>query len=73
MTEDVLKGKWKQLRGEIRKQWGKLTDDDLDIVGGETERLVGVLQERYGYTRQRAEEELTRFLRGSGESREISR
>lgn len=73
MTEDILKGKWKQLRGEIRKQWGKLTDDDLDTVEGETERLVGVLQERYGYTRQRAEEELGRFLRGSGESRETSR
>ncbi|NLD71634.1 MAG: CsbD family protein [Chloroflexi bacterium] len=73
MTEDILKGRWKQLRGEIRKQWGRLTDDDIDALEGESDRLLGVLQERYGYSRQRAEEELSRFLRGSDESREASR
>jgi uncharacterized protein YjbJ (UPF0337 family) len=55
MNWDVVKGQWKQLRGEARKQWGKLTDDDWDQINGEREKLVGRLQERYGWTRDEAE------------------
>ncbi len=54
VNRDVLMGKWKQLRGKARQQWGKLTDNQLDQVGGDYERLVGVLQENYGYTREKA-------------------
>ena len=43
-----IKGNWKQFKGEVRKQWGKLTDDDLDYIKGEREKLVGRIQERYG-------------------------
>lgn len=57
MNNDVFEGKWKQVRGEVKVWWGKLTDDDLDKVEGNYEKLVGLLQEKYGYTREQAEEE----------------
>lgn len=62
MNEDILQGKWKQLQGEIQKQWGKLTDDDIDIVEGNYEKLIGRIQERYGWQRARAEREVDDFL-----------
>lgn len=62
MNEDILKGKWLQLRGAVRKQWGKLTDDDLDQVNGDMDRLAGIVQERYGYTREEADREVNRFV-----------
>jgi uncharacterized protein YjbJ (UPF0337 family) len=61
--DDILEGKWKQIRGKVKEWWGNLTDDDLDRVEGKSERLLGLLQEKYGYTRQRAEDELNRRLR----------
>jgi uncharacterized protein YjbJ (UPF0337 family) len=57
MDSNVFKGKWKQLKGETKKQWGKLTDDDLDVINGEKDKLVGKIQERYGHTKDAAEEE----------------
>jgi uncharacterized protein YjbJ (UPF0337 family) len=57
MNNDVFEGKWKQMRGQAKEWWGKLTDDDLDKVNGKLEQLIGLLQEKYGYTRQQAEEE----------------
>lgn len=57
MNEDILKGKWKQLKGNMRKMWGKLTDDDVDQINGSYETLVGKIQERYGHTREAAEKE----------------
>ena len=51
MNADVMKGKWKQMRGEVKKWWGDLTDDDLDRIEGERDKLIGRLQERYGYAR----------------------
>ena len=62
MNSDVLKGKWTQLKGEIKSQWGKLTDDDLDRVSGDFEKLAGRIQERYGYERERAHSELNDWL-----------
>ena len=62
MNSDILQGKWRQLKGEARTQWGKLTDDDLDQVQGQAEKLVGLVQERYGYAKQRAEQEVDSFL-----------
>ena len=55
MNWDVIKGKWKQLKGEARQQWGKLTDDDWDQVAGEKDKFIGKLQERYGWGRDEAE------------------
>lgn len=55
MNWDTIKGQWKQLKGEVRKQWGELTDDDWEQIAGEKDKLVGKLQERYGWTRQEAE------------------
>jgi uncharacterized protein YjbJ (UPF0337 family) len=62
MNVDILKGKWKQIRGEAKKWWGELTDDELDKVEGDRDKLVGIVQERYGYARDRAEAEVNRRL-----------
>ena len=58
MNKDVLKGQWKQIRGEARAWWGKLTDDDLERAAGRFDVLAGLLQEKYGYTRAHAIEEI---------------
>src|SRR5262245_57248869 len=58
MNEDTLKGQWTQLKGLVREQWGKLTNDDLDQIHGRSEQLVGKLQERYGIARDEAERQL---------------
>lgn len=63
MNRDILKGRWKQMKGEIKNWWGKLTDDDLDRIEGNTEKLAGILQEHYGYTKEEAEREIDRRLR----------
>ena len=63
MNSDILKGKWTQVKGNIRSKWGKLTDDDLTQIQGEGEKMIGKLQERYGYGREQAEKELNDFLR----------
>jgi len=62
MNEDILAGKWKQIRGEAKQWWGDLTDDEMDQIAGKRDILVGKLQERYGYTKERAETEIDRFL-----------
>lgn len=63
MNQDILTGKWQQVRGKVKEQWGKLTDDDLTTVEGKFEKLSGLLQERYGYAREKAEDELERFYK----------
>jgi uncharacterized protein YjbJ (UPF0337 family) len=60
MNEDVFAGQWKQMRGELRTWWGKLTDEDVTWIGGQKDKLIGLVQERYGYTRHDAEEEVER-------------
>jgi uncharacterized protein YjbJ (UPF0337 family) len=62
MNKDVLEGKWKQIRGEAKAWWGKLTDDDLDRAAGKVEVLAGMLQEKYGYTHQRAVEDIDKHV-----------
>jgi uncharacterized protein YjbJ (UPF0337 family) len=61
MNSDTLKGQWTQLKGQMRKQWGKLTDDEVDQIQGDAEILIGKLQERYGYSREQAAQELDRW------------
>jgi uncharacterized protein YjbJ (UPF0337 family) len=63
MNMEQLKGKWNQVKGEAKIQWGKLTDDDLDQVEGNAQKLAGRIQERYGYEKARAEREVDDFLR----------
>ena len=63
MNTDVLKGQWHQLKGSIKSQWGKLTDDDLDQVQGDAEKLAGRIQERYGYARDQAKREVDAFMK----------
>ena len=62
MNTDIIKGKWLQLKGDIRHRWGKLTDDDLNEVEGDAEKFIGKLQERYGYARDRAQKEMDEFM-----------
>ena len=62
LNQDVLAGKWKQARGKVKQWWGKLTDNDLDRISGRADQLVGVVQERYSYTREQAQQEVAKFL-----------
>ena len=62
MNWDQLEGGWKQFRGSVREKWGKLTDDDLDVIAGKRDKLAGQLQKQYGYTKEKAEEEIEDFL-----------
>jgi len=63
MNWDIVEGKWSQLKGSLRQQWGKLTDSDLETVRGEKDKFVGLLQERYGKRRDEVEKELDEWLR----------
>jgi uncharacterized protein YjbJ (UPF0337 family) len=63
MNDDVIKGKWKQIKGRVQSEWGKLTNDDLDVADGHREYLVGKVQERYGWKKDEAEEAVKRFER----------
>jgi uncharacterized protein YjbJ (UPF0337 family) len=58
MNEDIVKGKWKELRGKVRQRWGKVTGDDVEKLKGTHEELVGLLQKRYGYERKQVEKEV---------------
>ena len=62
MNRDTLKGQWKQLTGDIKARWGKLTDDEVTRIQGDYDQLAGRIQERYGYAREQAERELDDFL-----------
>lgn len=64
MNWDRVEGKWKQTKGKFREKWGKLTDDDLDVVGGKREQVVGRLQERYGIAKDEAERQADTFVKG---------
>lgn len=61
MNNDQIKGKWHQVKGSVKARWGKLTDDDLAEIDGDTERLYGKIQERHGETREDIKRELDRM------------
>jgi uncharacterized protein YjbJ (UPF0337 family) len=63
MNNDRIEGNWKQLKGKLKEQWGKLTDDDLDVIAGKREQLLGRIQERHGIARNEAEEGAGKPLR----------
>lgn len=62
MASDVLEGNWKQILGSVKEAWGKLTDDDLTVIEGKRDQLAGKLQERYGWDKHRAEQEIDTFV-----------
>ena len=62
MNDDILKGKWAQLKGTVKEQWGKLTDDEIDMLDGRREQLVGKVQERYGIAREQAARDVDNWL-----------
>jgi uncharacterized protein YjbJ (UPF0337 family) len=66
INRDFFVDNWNQLRGELKRWWSKLTDADIKRIGGEKDKLIGFLQERYGYTRERAEEEIEWRLQEHG-------
>ena len=71
MNQDVLMGTWKQIRGEMKSWWGRLTDDDLDRIEGSIDQLSGLLQKRYGYTRDEAKREIADFIEQVGNKLEL--
>ena len=58
MNADQMKGKWKQIKGSVKERWGKLTDDDLDVIDGRQDQLIGTIQERYGIAREAAQKQV---------------
>lgn len=66
MNWDIAKGQWKQFRGQVQEQWGKLTDDDLDQIEGQRDQLLGAVQKRYGIAKDDAESQLKKFETSCG-------
>ena len=66
MNADVIKGKWPQLKGDVKERWGRLTHDDVEQINGSADKLVGVLQERYSYAREQAQRQIDSWLAGAG-------
>ena len=65
MNWDRVEGNWKEFKGKAKQQWGKLTDDDLDVIDGRREELEGILQNRYGYARDQVTKEIDSWLQRS--------
>ena len=68
MNWDRIQGSWKQVTGQAKEQWGKLTDDDLDVVGGRRDQLAGKIQERYGVAKEDAEKQISEWERKATDS-----
>ncbi len=66
MNSDVFKGQWKQLKGDVKMRWNKLTDDDLEVVDGAMDKLEGKLQERYGWEKEQVRREIDSWGRDRG-------
>ena len=63
MNWDRVEGNWKQFKGKVKEQWGRLTDDDLDVIGGKKDQLAGKIQESYGISKDEAEAQIDRWSR----------
>jgi uncharacterized protein YjbJ (UPF0337 family) len=66
MNWDIAKGQWKEFRGQVKEQWGKLTDDDLDQIEGKRDQLLGAVQKRYGIAKDEAERQVGKFESSCG-------
>jgi uncharacterized protein YjbJ (UPF0337 family) len=62
MNWDQIEGKWKQMKGSVRQKWAELTDSDFEHIKGDREKFIGRLQERYGYSREQAQQELDEWM-----------
>ncbi len=62
MNWDQVEGKWKQYKGQAKEKWGRLTDDDLDVIDGKRQQIVGKIQERYGISKEAAEQQADEFV-----------
>ena len=71
MNWDRIEGNWKQFSGKVRQQWGKLTDDDLDVIGGRREELSGRIQKAYGVTKDEADRQISQFADTIGDDRSM--
>ncbi len=63
MNADQLKGKWTELKGAVRERWGKLTNDDIDVIAGQQEQLIGRIQNRYGIAKEEAQRQVDEWMR----------
>ena len=63
MNHDRIEGNWKQIKGKVKEQWGKLTDDDLDVIAGKRDQLLGRIQERHGIAKTEAEKQVNDWER----------
>ncbi len=68
LNEDRMEGKWKQMKGALKSRWGKLTDDDLDVIEGQKDQLVGKVQERYGIAKDEAQKQVDEWNRVNRET-----
>ncbi len=65
MNWDRIEGNWKQIKGVVKEKWGKLTDDDVDVVAGRQDQLIGKIQERYGVAKAEAEKQISEWQRSA--------
>jgi len=73
MNSDQIKGKWKQMKGSAKERWGKLTDDDLDIIDGKHDQLIGKIQERYGIAREVAQKQVDEWNANLAHEEDVER
>lgn len=73
MNWDQMEGKWKQVKGSVKTRWGKLTDDDLNVIGGQKDQLVGRIQERYGIHKDEAQQQVDDWNRSLDQENELER
>jgi uncharacterized protein YjbJ (UPF0337 family) len=71
MNSDQMKGKWKQMKGSVKERWGKLTDDDLDVIDGKHDQLIGRIQERYGIAREAAQKQVDEWNAALGDDNDL--
>lgn len=69
MNQDRIQGRWKQLKGKVKEQWGKLTEDDLDVIAGRRDQLLGRIQQRHGLARDEADRQVGEWERSNPEHR----
>lgn len=73
MNSDQMAGKWKQMKGSVKTRWGKLTDDDVDVIAGQKDQLVGRIQERYGIAKEEAQKQVDDWSRTQSDSEAYER
>lgn len=69
MNNDRIEGNWKQFKGKVKEQWGKITDDDLDVIAGKKDQLIGRIQERQGLAKEEAEKQFNAWQKAHPDSR----